>query len=483
MKPARLPLRILFGYATGEGATSLTMNGIANFAMLYYTQVLGLSASYAGLALAITLVWDAVTDPVMGHITDNTRTRWGKRLPYVLVGGVLLAATFLLLWRVPVAFREPTALFGYLLVINLAVRTAVTVFIVPYGALGFELTTDYEERSRLQSVRYFVNQVVNFLGGALAWSIFFRDRTAADGTRLDGTRIEENYGHMGLALAGATLVLIGACVYSMRGYARDNRQGAETVNGLRAFLVDFRGVITDRLALYVFGFFGIVSLGTMLVAQVQMFTYVDFMKFTHLHKTIAHGAGMLAFALGSLVQAWLVVRFDKRQAGYFGVGAGLAGNVLLMVLFIGGLLPPETVWRLGGLEVPVAVLAFAVLQSMWWGGIGLLAPLVISMMADISELNHRRTGVLKDGSYSAMFSFVVKAASAVGMLLNGWALAWIGHEAGAAAQSPEVIRNIAILTFTAGPAVLLLALPILWRYPVDRGFMAAARRGSEASRV
>lgn len=73
------PLRKIIAYSTGEGATSLTMNGIAAFAMLYYVQVLGLNSKWAGLALSVSMLWDAISDPIMGHITDNTRSRFGRR--------------------------------------------------------------------------------------------------------------------------------------------------------------------------------------------------------------------------------------------------------------------------------------------------------------------------------------------------------------------------------------------------------------------
>jgi len=171
----KVSLAQIFGYALGEGAVSITMNGIANFAMLYYTQVLGLSAAYAGLALSVTTLWDAVTDPVMGHVTDNTRSRFGRRQPYLLWGGVALAVSFFLLWALPEKFSTAAAIFWCVLLINLVVRTAVTVFVVPYTALGFEICPDYENRSRLQGVRYFINQVTNLVFGAFAWSLFFRD--------------------------------------------------------------------------------------------------------------------------------------------------------------------------------------------------------------------------------------------------------------------------------------------------------------------
>jgi len=77
----RVPLRRIVAYATGEGASSLTQNGIAAFALLYYVQVLGLNSRAAGLALSVSMLWDAVSDPIMGHITDNTRSRHGRRHP------------------------------------------------------------------------------------------------------------------------------------------------------------------------------------------------------------------------------------------------------------------------------------------------------------------------------------------------------------------------------------------------------------------
>ena len=140
MSQPRTPLRHLIAYATGEGAYSLAVNGISAFALLFYVQVLGLSGRLAGMALSITMLWDAVTDPVMGHISDNTRSRFGRRHPYILGGGIFLAIAFFFLWSVPGIFKGPQAIFWYLLGMNLLVKTASTIFDVPYTALGFEIS-------------------------------------------------------------------------------------------------------------------------------------------------------------------------------------------------------------------------------------------------------------------------------------------------------------------------------------------------------
>jgi GPH family glycoside/pentoside/hexuronide:cation symporter len=468
----KTPLSHIISYSIGEGANSMAVNGIANFAMLYYTKVLGLSATYAGLALSITLVLDAFMDPVMGHITDNTRSRFGRRHQYILIGGLLLAVSSFFLWFVPDVFSKPKILFWYLLAVNLLVRAASTVFVVPYTALGFEICTDYEGRSRLQSVRYFSNQIFNFLGGAMAWVLFFPDRVNPDGSRLDGTNIANNYYHAGFTLALASVAVIVICVFFTRRYAVDTRKNLSVHNNAGAFVRDFCETISDKRAVQVFACFAVMNLGMFLVSQVQMFTYVDFMKFTAIHKTCVHGAGMIAFALGSLLQARLVEWFDKKPAAYFGIGTCVVSNVMLLILFIGGILPPETYRVVLGFNLPVSVILFGIFQAMWWGGCGMLIPLSMSMIADISEINRYKTGVLKDGSYSAVFSFVIKAAMGIGMLINGWLLDLVGYVKGTETQIAETARKIAVLTFICGPIVMLLALPLIFTYPVNRAFMA-----------
>ena len=475
----KTPLRKIYGYAIGDGAVSLSMNGINNFALLYYTQVLGLGASHVGMALSLTIIWDAISDPIMGHVTDSTRSRYGRRHPYLVCGGALLALSFFFLWFVPEGMNEPSTLFWYLLMVNLAVRTAVTVFMVPFVALGFEICTDYDERSKLQGARFIVTQVVNFAGGALAWSLFFQDRIADDGTRIDGTKVMENYMTMNLWLTGAIAVFALLMARFTKGYAVDNRNDAATPRGdVGAFFRDLKEIIADRLGLLVISSKFIIQLGMMVVSQAQMFTYVEYMRFSHTEKTIAHGAGMLCFAGCSLLHAWLVKRFDKKPTAYIGMASGMIGNALLLLVFIGGLMEVDQTWLvpqgvpfLGGWEAPVSVYVFALLQSLWWGGMGVLAPLMLSMIADISEINYVKTGKLRDGSYSAIFSFFLKAATGVGMLFNGWLLERAGYVSGLAQQSPDTLRRLAIITFVAGPIALLPLWPLMKRYPVTRDYI------------
>jgi glycoside/pentoside/hexuronide:cation symporter, GPH family len=479
----RTPLRHLIAYATGEGAYSLTVNGISAFALLFYVQVLGLSGSLAGLALSVTMLWDAVTDPVMGHITDNTRSRFGRRHPYILGGGVFLAVAFFFLWTVPGIVRGPQAIFWYLLGMNLVVKTASTIFGVPYTALGFEICPDYDERAKLQSVRYMFNMTMNLVFNAGGWLLFFGDTKGASGRVIDGTTLESNYRRMGLGLSLGVLALILICYFSTRRHAYDSRALPGIAgNSLKAFAVDMKDILRDRLAVAVFAYFGIAQFGMLLVSQIQMFTYRFYMGFPDFLKTIVHGSGMVGFALGSLLAPPLVRRWDKKPAAGVGVALNVTGSILLYVFFIGGILAPQAALRLpaglpliGGSLFPLAAMVFALGQSMYWAGNGVLVPLATSMIADVSELNAHRTGVLKDGSYSAVFSFFNKATTSVGLLVTGLMLDGAGIIPEAATQAPAAARNVARLTFISGPIIALLALLVMLTYPVNRRYMARAR--------
>ncbi len=468
-EPKKLNLFGMFKYAVGDGAFSITMNGMNNFAMIYLTQILGLKAEWASLAISIAILWDAITDPIMGHISDNTRSRWGRRHPYVLVGGLLAALSFVLFWTIPQMLGSAGMMFAAAVVINLLIRTALTVYAVPYTALGFEICPDYEDRARLQGVRFFVNQVTNFIFGALAWRMFFKEQAGADGEMIDGSLIPSNYLVMAIVLSAFVAILVSVCCFGTRQFAVDNRGDKTEGNNLKEFWTDFSDIFKDNLAVKVFIFFVIAQFSMMLMAQTQMFTYIFYMKFSALEKTIVHGGGMLAFAICSLNLSKLVTRFDKKPTGYIGMALAMFGGLGLLGVFSGGLMSPQAMpFSVGSETLHGSTLVFALLQMCWWGGCGFVVPLASSMIADVAAINEKKTGKKKNASYASVFTFCTKAAGSIGIIICGKILSASGIVSGATEQTPAAIKSIALMTFVSGPIVIAGAMALLSRYPVSR---------------
>ena len=466
-RTASLPRMV--GYGFGECANSLIMNGFFGFAMLYYTEALKLSPALAGIAMSVSVFWEAVTEPVMGHYSDRTRSRYGRRHPWMLLGGLLMAVSFYFIWAVPAPLRgHATPLFWYLVVMNLCLRTGLTMFFIPYLALGFEMCGDYEGRSRLQAVRQVLNMAANFAGPALAWSIFYRDQVGADGVKIIATTVPENFIHMGAAFSLATVAFVLVVLWLTRQWAEDTRTPARHGDPAprENFWTDMKHTVLDPNPRWVFVYIFLVCVGMVLVSSLQMYVYVYFMKFEPYEKSIAHGSTMIGMAIGAAISAWLAKRFDKRGAVLLGGIVSIACNGALAVLFLTGLVPVGT---------RTALALFVVFHATYWLGNGVMLPTATAMMADVAELHRARTGVNKDGTYSAVFSLAMRLAISFSLMASGWTLSGIGFVTDAThqTQTPEAIWRLGTATLLAGPLFCVAALFAIHRYPITRQRLAS----------
>jgi glycoside/pentoside/hexuronide:cation symporter, GPH family len=464
-------------YGLGECANSLVMNGVFGFAMLFFTKALGLNPAWAGFAMSISVVWEAVFEPIMGHISDNTRSRWGRRHPYMLVGGILMAICSCLIWYVPEMFRtSQMSTFAYVIAINLLLRTGLTMFFIPYMALGFELCSDYQGRARLQSIRQILNMAANFAGPALAWVIFFNDT----GT-VRGTTVAENYLHMGFVFACCTLgfVLI-AVVCTFRHHEDTQALPRKASSGWAGeFLADMKQILRDPNPRWVFAFIFIVCAGMVLVSSLQIFVYDDFMRFSPRAKSIAHGSTMVGMALGAFLSVSFARRFDKRGAVLLGGTISVAANLLLGALFLTGLVSGSSTWTIGGRTVPLDFVVFVPLHAAYWLGNGIMLPLANAMMADVAEIHQLHSGLNKDGAYSSVFSLSMRMAISFSLMISGYCLDFIGyqvpHNGDLVVQSTVAVWRLGAVTFLVGAIICLLALLAIRKYPITKSLLEQIR--------
>ncbi len=474
-------------YGLGSCVESLILNSFFGFSMLYYTKALGLSPEMAGIATCIATLWDAVSDPIMGHISDNTRSKWGKRHQYILFGGIAMIISFFFIWYVPDMFKTElmigsvtipamTMLFIYLVVMNLVLRTAYTVFVVPYTALGFEMCNDYDGRSKVQGIRNGLNMAANLCGPAMAWWVFFSNNAG----EVKATQVAGNYISMGAVFAGVSFVFLALLLYFTAKYIKDSRNDDNCHGNLMAFFKDIKDIVMDKYPRWVFIFMFFVLLGIVLVSTLQMYVFDDFMKLDGFQKTVTHGGTMVGMGLGSLSLAFFVRRFDKKGAIRIAVIWSVGCELVLAGLFLTGFVKPGQV----SFGVPIAFILFALFHGAYWFGNGIMMPIAVSMMADVSEINKICTGVNKDGSYAAMFSLAMKISISAAGLAAGYCLKWTGFQSGAdAVQTPESVWKVCALTFVVGPLASLAALTLISKYPVTKSFIEKLRGDKERGRI
>jgi GPH family glycoside/pentoside/hexuronide:cation symporter len=380
-----------------------------------------------------------------------------------------MIACYFFIWYVPGVFKSSViVLFWYLVVMNLLLRTTYTIFVVPYTALSFEIVTDYADRSKIQGIRSAMNMAANLLGCAMAWTLFFGNNTET----IRATNVAQNYINMGTSFSIVSLALLLLMLNFTKCYIEDSRAAATRGSMAAVFCRDMKQIILDPYPRWVFIFIFFVLLGIVLVSSLQMYVFEDFMVFSGGQKTVAHGATMVGMGIGSLFGSKLVRRFDKKGAICIGVVWSVFCELVLAMLFLTEILKPEQRW--GGL--PISFIVFSFLHGAYWLGNGIMMPVSVSMMADVSEIHEIQTGVNKDGSYAAMYSLATKISMSIGLLVSGYGLSWAGYISGADVKQPvEVIWRICALTLVVGPLASLMAMGLIFRYPVTKQLIETLR--------
>lgn len=436
-----LPLSVQIGYAVAEIGQNLSETAVRIFLLNYYTDVVGLNPRLAGLAVGLSLLWDAVIDPLMGAISDRTLGRFGGRRGYLPVGGVLLAIGVLLVFRPP-HLEGQAAMFGWLLFAACFLGTGMTVLSVPYMAMGGEMTDDPHERTALFGWRFACANI----GGMLAVGLpvlFVTERADSVAAMAPA------------ALAAAGIVVATACL-SWRATARVQfRQAPVAPAGTwTAFSEPLRNrAFRPLLLAYV-----VATLGIGVNAATAVYYYQYRLGLSQTQISTLLGCFLGVFTLGILGWVRLAQRFGKRQAmAVGGVCLGLANSVVYVVAPPGSLLLPLVGGALGlGLLVGCIVL-------------------IDAQLTDVIDHDQVRSRQLRSGLYFGVWRFASKLARAVAIALTGHVLEGIGF----VPNQPQGTYVAWMLALLFGPGVgtfFVLAGWILWRYRFGEGEQAQVRR-------
>lgn len=442
-------------YAVGDIADAMKNVALLQFLLFYLTAVLGMPGSLAGAALAIALAVDAVTDPLFGYMSDNTRSRWGRRHPYMFASGLPFALALGLLFSVP-AIDSNWGLFAYVLTTLVVLRISFSAFILPYAALGAELSRDYHERSVIVTYRNFFNICANVACITLGFGVFM-----AGGGLLD----REAYIPFGWTCAAIVLAATLVSASSTLGLRhRLPAVVAEGTPGLVSFLREIRDVFRNPSFLILFLTVVIfwIAQGTAVSLGVHAFRYFWEAPTSAIQSIlIANTAGL---ACGIPLSAFTLRRWEKKDV--------CAGGLILICVFlfvpptlgIAGLMPapgPTLFLVLGVIAFTMGLVQTSVAISFW------------SMMADAADEHDFLFGSRREALYFSGLTFGLKCAVGLGTLVAGVALDLIGFPRGLAADPgmeipADTIRNLGLIYGPGAAMISLLSVIVLVRYKLDR---------------
>lgn len=465
----KLPLKEKIAWGTGGFSEQLATNGLNNIFVPIFNIGLGLNSVLIGWAVSIPRFVEMIADPVMGNISDNCQSRFGRRRPFILVGSILTAFAFGISYMASPYWGDRT-LFIYAILACIFFYLMYTMFSIPYAALGLELTDDYDERADVQKYRMIFASASIFL---IPWLYKLCLLTGE---------------HVRAVLATNSQVWYAPLLHPLAEMAADSSVNAEIV-GVRyvAWAVAIVIILTALPAFFFtrenvevqsaekIGFFHsswlilknrsfrtlcymifLVIVGMYFISVLMTYANIFYIwggdksagaTWNGLYGTVS---GIASFA-SSLVIPRLVRRFDKKEV----LMAGLIVTALFILL----------TWFLLTPAMPALQLVLALVIGSGMSACWLLNG---SLIADICDEDELLTGHRREGMFAAFFGFIVKMAFTGIALLLGFVLTFIGYQAGADTMGPETIFRLRLFIAIFPSLCLLGALLVFSRYSLDR---------------
>jgi GPH family glycoside/pentoside/hexuronide:cation symporter len=432
----------------GGLADNFMFTTLAALGTLVYVNHFQLTPALAGLALGLPRIFDAITDPIVGNMSDNFKSRFGRRRPFMFIGVIGCVLLLPLLWTLPMTETAANPWYSnvpflYIVVMGSLLALAYTFFVVPYTALGFELTPDYDERTRVVRWRMYIGLV-----GSLAAGWLFRLAADEYWPNLAAGAFWVPVGVAALVLVAGMIPVFGV----KEDLAIKEQEPIRFLEAVRytqtnrPFVILFIAYVTIIVALF----------SAQSIAPLILQHYVfggDAMQLGNFHGMLMT-MGMGLSYLSIFFISWISIKTSKRTAMVIGLAFACVGTGLSFVA-----MDPRWPWML----FLSTFVAFLGLQGCWL--------MIDSMTADVCDDDELRTGRRREGMFSAVKGFALKAAQGLTFGLGG-------YMATAAGFDPAVVERTGLDEATAWRmkfalvgfqcAGLLLAIAIVWLYPITR---------------
>ena len=445
-------------YGFGSVAFGVKSNGFDYFFLIFYSQVMGVSAYLVSLALMIALVVDALSDPLIGYLSDNTRSRWGRRHPFMYAAAIPASVAYYFVWNPP-AGLEGDALFPYIVTIAVLVRTLITVYEIPSSSLVAEMSDDYDERTSMLSYRYFFGWTGGTLMGAFA-TIFILVPTA---TISNGMFNVEGHGQVG-TIASAVIflaIMISALgTHKMIPELKPPPPARQMSIGLIYREVFETLASRSFLALFLAALFGAVASGVSTTLSFYFSTF--FWGFSTEQIGLMSLSVVISAVMAFFISPVISKKLGKKR-GAITIGL-MAFTVAPAPIFLRllGLMPENGDPALFPLVLSIIVVDVALIIA--------YQTLSSSMIADLVEEAEIKTQRRNEGVFFASVTFVRKVTQGIGAAVAGVLLTISQFPVGA---TPDQVSETVLNTFgwLYVPTIFglwMIMIACLSLYSVDR---------------
>ena len=455
---SKLPLGTKIVYGTGQFVDTVSATALATFLLFYLTAVCGLSGSLTGASLFLALAVDAFIDPFVGSLSDNTQSRWGRRHLFMFASFPMMFVGLGMLFTVPSSLTG-IPLFVYVTAMALLLRFGLSAYIVPYIALGAELSDDYIERSRVIAWRSFFSVPATIVPIVLGYGVFLAGK--------NGLFDRAAYVPFGWSCAAILCVFGALAAFGTVGtIGRLHKTEPSTDHPLRRLAREVPEVFRNRSFLILFFtvliFFVAQGVAGALALHGNKFFWklpVDTIQFL----SIVAALGLL---VGIPIVSLLGPHVEKRTMTLWSLAYICIAQAGMPLLRIAGALPPNG---------PVLTTMLAVNNVLVFGAVTVLAISFQSMMADAADEHELLFGARREGLYFSGTTFSAKAASGLGSFLAGVALDLIAFPVDIASKGGDnihltasTVNDLGIVYGVLPAAMTLLCIAVNYFYRIDR---------------
>jgi len=474
----KVPMGQKMAFGAGHLVLNLLPGSLAIF-MFFLLTAFGMDPFLAGLLGGLPRIFDALTDPIMGFISDNTDSRWGRRRPYIFVGAILSGILFAVLWQLD-PDNSQNYNFWYFLILSMVFLIGNTMFATPLIGLGYEMTSDYNERTRLMAFSQILGQIA-WMIVPWFWVIIASpdilpigaeeiNRIAELGLNPEETQkatleaLQANGVRKLSVIVGTICIFLGVLpALFCKGIDAAKMENRKKITFKTMFsnLTDLWDGIVQVSKCKPFvklcGATFLVFNGFQLVASFSFFIIVFYM-FSGDYEAAGNWPAWFS-TVTAIVTAFLVIpiisrianKWGKRKAFIISTTISIIGYILKWWAF-----DPENPWLL---FMPVPFMAF---------GLGGLFTLMLSMTADVCDLDELENGMpRKEGTFGAIYWWMVKLGQALALVLGGLVLKLVGFDQNEVVQTAETMTQLRIADIVIPVVTAALAIWVMWKYSLD----------------